>query len=368
MLPLDPIDPVLGSSAFEKAGFDANRLAAAVNHAHRRETAWAHDLRAVIEVGTFDPPPWNIVLGPTKPRGGPSGLIIRGDRIAAAWGDLARPDMIFSVTKSYVAAVAGLALDRGLIGGPDEAVARGVDHPAFASTRNRRVTWRQLLQHTSEWEGTLWSIPDRVDRNRQLSPDEDGSRFDTPHDLAEPGTYWDYNDIRVNALCLALTCLFRRPLGAVLHDDLFEPMGVGRLWKWWGLKGGAVEIDGRRSPVVVGGGHWGGGLVTTARHDAAFGLLVKGNGLWRGQRLLSHEAITLMRSPCPLNPLYGGLWWLNTERRLYPAAPETSLFALGVGLNAIWVDTDLDLVLVARWIDEAAFGELVRLVMAALRA
>lgn len=330
-----------------------------IRHALAHETAWPRDLRQVIRGGTFDPPPWNVVLGPTAPRGGPAGLVLRGGRAEAAWGDTDRADMAFSVTKSYLALVAGVALGDGLLADPTRPVAELVDHPAFASPRNRAVTWLQLLQQTSEWEGTLWGIPDTVDRNRQLSPDEDGSRFGQPHELRSPGSWWDYNDVRVNALCLALTRLFRRPLGDVLGERLLAPMGAAEGWSWWGYDAGEA---------VVGGGHWGGGIVTSAAHDALLGRLVLERGAWRGRRLVPEAWIDRMLEPCPLNPLYGCLWWLNTGRRLYPAAPASSVFALGVGLNAIWVEPSLDLVVVARWIDEPAFPDLVRAVMAALEA
>ena len=67
-------------------------------------------------------PPWNETLGPVRPRGGPNGLLLRGGEIVAEWGDTARADMTFSVAKSYLSILAGLAWDRGLIADPHEKV------------------------------------------------------------------------------------------------------------------------------------------------------------------------------------------------------------------------------------------------------
>ncbi len=193
-----------------------------------------------------------------------------------------------------------------------------------------------------------------MDRNRQLSPQEDGSRFDRPHQLRRPGTYWDYNDIRVNFLCLALTRLFGRPLGDVWQEAVFGPLAAAPGWHWWGLRDSHVEIDGNNVPCVVGGG-----LVTSARHDARLGLLVARRGMWGERQIVSPNWMDAMLRPCPLNQVYGALWWLNTENVLHRAASAGSVFAFGVGMNAVWVDAALDLVVVTRWIERAAFDTFV---------
>ncbi|MBM3571274.1 MAG: serine hydrolase, partial [Alphaproteobacteria bacterium] len=158
-----------GASAL---GFDPQRLAAAIDYARAHETNWPIDLRAHLEQGAFEPSPANAVLGPTKDRGRPNGLILRHGRIAASWGAPERCDMTFSVAKSYLSLVAGLALDRGMIGDLDEPVIRRggslADDKGFDPPRNAAITWRHLLQQTSEWEGTLWSKPDQIDRHRQI--------------------------------------------------------------------------------------------------------------------------------------------------------------------------------------------------------
>ena len=39
---------------------------------------------------------------------------------------------------------------------------------SFDSEHNRSITWRHLLQQTSEWQGTLWDKPDTVDHHREV--------------------------------------------------------------------------------------------------------------------------------------------------------------------------------------------------------
>ena len=72
-------------------GFDAGRLEAAVAFAREHETPWSRDLASVIGDAYFEPPPWNEILGPVRPRGAPNGLITRHGRLVARWGDTRMP-------------------------------------------------------------------------------------------------------------------------------------------------------------------------------------------------------------------------------------------------------------------------------------
>src|SRR5579864_5896933 len=152
----------------EAEGFDAAHLEAAVAFAREHETLMSRDLAAVIAGNYFEPPPWNEILGPVRPRGAPNGLITRHGRLVARWGDTQQVDMTFSVAKSYLGLLAGIAHDRGLLPDPQERVAVRIKDGGFESAQNSAIAWHHLLQQTSEWEGTLWDKPDLVDRNRNL--------------------------------------------------------------------------------------------------------------------------------------------------------------------------------------------------------
>jgi hypothetical protein len=209
-------------------GLDADALAGAVAFHESHESKWARDF--VTESGRFigvaDEPPTSEVLGPIRPRGGPNGLVIRHGYIAAEWGDTRRADMSFSIAKSYLAVLAGVAVARGLIGSLDERVGETVRDGGFDSSQNRPITWRHLLTQTSEWQGTLWDKPDSIDHNRDVGKSELGhSDKGVPRPYRAPGTYWEYNDVRVNRLSLALLRVFRRPLPDVLGEAVMDPIG-----------------------------------------------------------------------------------------------------------------------------------------------
>ena len=117
---------------------------------------------------------------------------------------------------------------------------------------------------------------------------------------------------------------------------------------------------------VPGGTHWGGGIQINSYDHARFGLLVHRDGMWNDDRYLPAGWIKALRTPCPINTGYGFLWWLNTGKREWPAAPESSYAARGAGSSIIWIDPDNDLVLVARWIDKEKVNDLISHIVGAL--
>lgn len=355
-----------------QAGFDAAGLTAAVDFAKAHESSWPRSLyypdgRYVGLVEWNESGPWSEIVGPVRERGGPAGLIVKGGRIVAEWGDTARTDMTFSIAKSYIAILAGLAAADGLIGDVDEPVVKTVAGPWFEGAHNRAITWRHLLQQSSEWQGEIFGKSDQVDHNRQIGPGADNSRKGEKRALQPPGSFYEYNDVRVNLLAYCLLQRFRRPLPEVLRERIMDPIGASQDWRWQGYDNAFVEIDGRRVQSVPGGGHWGGGLFIGARDHARVGLLVARGGVWGGRELLSPAWIEAMLTPSPTLANYGYLWWLNRGATARPNVPETAVFALGAGVNAIWLDPAQDLVAVLRWIDKTALDGFVDRLIAAIR-
>lgn len=323
-----------------RAGMDAERLAEAVAYAQANEVPWPRDVRAQIEKDTASEP-YPEILGLVKPRGGQNGMVLKGGRIVAEWGDTRRVDLTFSVAKSYLSVVAGLAFDDGLLGDPDQPVGARVKDGGYDSPHNAPITWSMHLQHTSEWQGTLWDKPDVADRRRGY--------FRT---LQEPGTFWEYNDVRVNRLALSLLRLYERPLPEVLKARVMDPIGASDDWVWHGYLNSFVEVGGRRIQSVSGGSHWGGGLWASTRDHARFGYLMLRGGEWNGRRLLSTDWIQRMTTPSRLTSFQGYLWWLASPANpALPSLPPGSYAALGSGGNMIFVDPVRDLVAVVRWLD-----------------
>ena len=143
-------------------------LAQAIAFAAAHETPWARDPAADPAnwgIHLADPPPYNRLRGPVHARGPASGSILHRGVEIASWGEPDRADLTFSIAKTYLALLAGVAHDRGLLPDPDAPVGAHIQADiGFGSRHNAQVTWTQLLQQTSEWEGSCFGIPEQVDR------------------------------------------------------------------------------------------------------------------------------------------------------------------------------------------------------------
>lgn len=297
--------------------------------------------------------PWAEIVGPVAARGGPAGVILHhGERIAE-WGDTNRTDMTFSIAKSYLSVLAGLAVKDGLIPSLDAPVSETVKGPHFSSAHNARITWRHMLQMNSEWRGELFGKDDQVDHFRQIGVGADNSRKSQLREVGEPGSYYEYNDVRVNALAYALMCRFGRPLPEVLRERIMDPIGASDNWTWEGYSTSWVDLDGQRVQSVTGGGHWGGGLFIGAHDHAKFGLFISRNGQWDGEQILPKDWMAQSLTPTPTLDKYGFLWWLNKGGDANPNLPSSAFSALGAGGHCLWINPEDDIVAVTRWLAPA---------------
>jgi CubicO group peptidase (beta-lactamase class C family) len=253
--------------------------------------------------------------------------------------------MTFSVTKTFLSTVVGLAWQRRLIADLSDRVAPYVpDASLFASEHNAPITWDHLLRQTSDWQGTLWGKPDWADR-----PEGRPSQWPERR-LSPPGTRFKYNDVRVNLLALCALHVWRRPLPDVLRTEVMDPIGASSTWRWHGYDNSWIDLDGQRVQSVSGGGHWGGGMFISAFDLARFGYLFLRGGRWGEREIVDPEWIRLARTKGTANADYGFMnWYLNTERKALPSAPESSVTFRGFGQNVVYLDWEHDLVVVVRW-------------------
>ncbi len=335
-------------------GMDSLKLAHAIAFSQAHEIDWLMSMKEQLTKQTAKEP-YPAIQGPYKDRGHVNGIILRHGYIVAEWGDTKRVDMTFSVAKSYLSGVAGLAFDRGLIDSVDEKVSASVHDGGFDGEHNAAITWRMMFNQTNEWEGTLWGKPDVADR-----------RAGYARALQAPGTFWEYNDVRVNRTSLALLELLQEPLPQVIKREIMDRIGASETWVWHGYDNAYIDIGGKQVQSVSGGGHWGAGFWASTRDHARYGYLMLRRGRWSSGQLLSERWIAMATTPTPIKPVYGFMWWLNPGRQQFPDVPETNFFALGAGGNTIWIDPDHDLVAVVRWLDPAHQNEFMKLVLAAI--
>jgi CubicO group peptidase (beta-lactamase class C family) len=337
-------------------------LDSAVALALKSENKVDRDLR-IANLKSYANEPEYKIIGPMKQRGGPAGLIIKSGYIVAQWGDVNRVDMTFSVTKSYLSTMAGLAIDSGLIKAVTDKVGNYVWDGSFEGAHNSTITWEHLLTQSSDWSGTLFGLHDWADR-----PPKTGSIDEWKNrKLMEPGTVYEYNDVRVNLLSYSLLQVWRNPLPVVLKENIMDPIGASTTWRWFGYDNSFVNMDGLMMQSVSGGGHHGGGIFINTLDHARFGLLFLRNGKWKNQQLLSEKWIAAAQQPSLAKKNYGYLWWLNTDQGWKGISPNV-YYAAGYGGNYIIVDKEHDLVVVTRWMDDDKVGEVLNLIVKSTEA
>ena len=335
-------------------GMDDAKLAAAVAWAKTQETGWPNDFSTQAEM--FGKP-----LGPVPAsRAGTNGVIIRHGYIIAEFGDTAAVDPTYSVAKSYLSAILGLTIDQEKISKVTDRVGLLIHDGGYDAPHNARITWQHHATQTSEWEGELFGKPHTF-----LGAEEFGKGAMKPRELHEPGTYFEYNDVRVNRLSLSLLRVWKRPLPDVLKSEIMDPIGASATWVYHGYRQSTVEVDGKPMTSVSGGTRWGGGLWMSSLDHARFGYLILRKGEWNGRRIISESWIREATSQQGVQPGYGYLWWLNTQGR-WPAAPRSSFAAIGAGSNSIWIDPEDDLVVVWRWHRGEAQGEFYKRILDAV--
>jgi len=274
-----------------------------------------------------------------------NGIVLRHGYVVAEFGDTKTNDPVYSIAKSFLSTTASIAVAKGLIHGVEDKVADYIHDGGYDSPHNAQIAWKNHLQQESEWEGEMWG------KNANfLGAEEYGVDRMSPREIQKPGTYWEYNDVRINRFALSLARVFGKGLPEVLKENIMDPIGASQDWKWQGYGAkSTIEINGKPVESVSGGTRWGGGLWIHSQDLARFGLLILNRGNWDGKQLVSEKWIQEATTPSSHGPDYGYLWWLNTKQQHWPSGPASIFAAIGAGGNILWIDPEHDIVLVWHW-------------------
>lgn len=250
-----------------------------------------------------------------------------------------------SITKSIVALLVGIALDRGWLTTLDAPIVSFFPDYADLRTPDKdRITLRDLLTMTSglTWPELFVPRDDPANVIRRMRNAPDPYRFVLAQPLAAaPGTLWNYNSGGVDLIGAVLKKVAKRPLDVFAREALFAPLGI-RNWAWTRLSG---EANG--NPAA------GGGLWLRPRDLAKIGQLILNHGLWHGHRIVSATWIAAMTAPqlpswwlfnnAADAQSYGYLWWLG--RQWIGERPFDWVGGLGYGGQRLYVVPSQDLVI-----------------------
>ena len=206
---------------------------------------------------------------------------------------------IYSVTKSVVSALIGIAIQEGYINSVDDLVLDFFPERTFENDNalKRAITLEHLLTMSS---GLEWEFDEMV-----ASRDWVQYVLDQPMYI-EPGTAFHFNSGNAHVL----SAIIQETSGLNTRDFaqqyLFDHLGISEI-RW------QRDIDG----IPKRG--W--GMAMTPRDMAKFGYLYLNQGVWDGQQIIPAEWIAAsteryVQVPEPLEPwdLYMGyLWWLHGD-------------------------------------------------------
>ena len=272
-------------------------------------------------------------------------LVVRRGKIAweQVYHGTSRYDRhhLFSVTKSVLSSLVGIALQEGLLESPDQPVLDFFPevHPD-PSDPLRLLTLRHLLAMAS---GLLWPRKGwheiMVERLRH-SPDWVQFILGLPVRREEIGKF-HYCSAASHLLSAILTRVSGQNVCDYARQRLFAPLGIAHV-----ISGSAWETD----PQGITLGGW--GLHLSAREIARFGWLYVSGGHWGGRALIPETWVQQSTRPAsPASPGYGYQWWLRPVGRYQVFA------ALGVGGQYLFCVPEQQLVVVilsrfsSRWTD-----------------
>ena len=237
----------------------------------------------------------------------------------------------FSVSKSYLSALFGIAIEEGLIKSIDDNVSIYLDD--FEGTGYEDVKIKNLLQMSSGIEFNEDYADPNSDINRFARATAKGSSFrdfaKTLKNGKKQGTYNHYVSLDTQVLGMILESVTDMPLREYLYK---------RIWSKIGTESDAYYIADKTGTDMALGG-----LNATLRDFSKFGQLYLNEGSWDGEQIVpkswvlkSHtpDAPHLMPNAGDLSSSewgYGYQWWI-------PGDPLTDYTAHGIFNQFIYVD------------------------------
>ena len=237
----------------------------------------------------------------------------------------------FSVSKSYLSALFGIAIEEGLIKSIDDSVSIYLDD--FEGTGYEDVKIKNLLQMSSGIEFNEDYADPNSDINRFARATAKGSSFrdfaKTLKNGKKQGTYNHYVSLDTQVLGMILESVTDMPLREYLYK---------RIWSKIGTESDAYYIADKTGTDMALGG-----LNATLRDFSKFGQLYLNEGSWDGEQIVpkswvvkSHtpDAPHLMPNAGDLSSSewgYGYQWWI-------PGDPLTDYTAHGIFNQFIYVD------------------------------
>ncbi|WP_420860994.1 serine hydrolase domain-containing protein [Algirhabdus cladophorae] len=239
----------------------------------------------------------------------------------------------WSVAKSYLSVLTGILIAEGALPSVDVAV---VDYvPALAGSAYADATLKDVLQMSS---GAIFnedyldqsSDINKMGRTLALGGSMDEFATSVTGSFQAPGVGWKYTSIDTHILGMVLRAATGQSVATMVAEKILIPLGPEA--------DSYYLTDGYEVAFVLGG------LNTTTRDYARFGLMIANGGAWNGQQIVPNDWIVESTTPsaktAPGTTQYGYQWWMASD------ATPREYFARGVYGQYIYIDEATDVVVV----------------------
>lgn len=240
----------------------------------------------------------------------------------------------WSMAKSFISALTGIAVDEGKIRDINQNVEEYV--PLLKGSAYEGVKIKDVLQMATgvgfnEDYGDLTSDINRWGRGFALGESQDEFAGSLKREL-KPGTVNHYVSINTHVLGMILTKATGKTITKYMQEKLYTPLGMETNGYWL--------IDGKKMEMALGG------LNLTLKDFAKIGTLFLQKGNWNGKQIVSEKWVKESTTPDGphVQPTknefgYGYQWWL-------PETTQGEFMARGVYNQYIYVNPTTKTVIV----------------------
>ncbi len=211
----------------------------------------------------------------------------------------------FSVAKSFVSALVGIAIAEGKIGSVDDPITTYLPELRERDSRFEQVTIGDLLSMSSGLRYDDGGLPWRSDDTRTYyATDLRELALNDSRVESEPGKQFEYNNYHPLLLGLILERVTGMPVTQYLQETLWQPLGMEGDGSW-SLDSDASGFEKMES-----------GINARAIDFAKLGSLYLHGGAWHGQQVVPRawvEASTMTQITTPSGLGYGYFWWIGTD-------------------------------------------------------
>jgi CubicO group peptidase (beta-lactamase class C family) len=260
------------------------------------------------------------------------------ERYANGWQ---RESMVtsFSVAKSFVSTLVGIAVEEGAIGGLDDPITDYLPELADRDPRFSEITVRHLLLMSSgmAYEESGWFLFNGDDPLTTYHPDQRALALSNTRIVGPPGETFRYNKYHPQLLGMILERTTGMSVTAWTQSRLWDPLGM-EFDGAWTLDSEAAGFEKMEA-----------GLNARAIDFAKLGRLFLHEGEWDGTRIVSSEWVATATGVDPADRAQGvyggrtyGLMWWGVER---PSGPP-DFYAAGDHGQYVYVSPQRGVVIV----------------------